>query len=229
MLMRIIFVISACAMALVFIPPLVAIEFFSQKAEYSFRLTIKVDVDGELKEGSSVIHVAHRTPPQWVGAVFNSEVWVSGDAVFVDLGRSGNLVAALVLGPKGTNGEISYLVPRMLHPFSADEHGKSTLTAPRPGSKAEVKGNNIPTLVTFRDVHDPDTARLVPPQDFPAVFGQGVAFRGAWVEITDAPVTRGLDEKLPLVQLLRERSRMITAEPPGFHPKLYYFSRGDAS
>jgi hypothetical protein len=87
MLGRVIFVIAFCAMAMVYVPPLIAVKFFSQDAEYSFRLTIKVDVDGELREGSSVIHVSHRFPPQWVGGLFGAEARVNGDAVFVDLGR----------------------------------------------------------------------------------------------------------------------------------------------
>ena len=230
MLGRVIFVISVCAIAIVFVPPLIAVEFFSQKAEYSFRLTIKVDVDDELKEGSSVIYVAHRSPPQWVRGFFSSEAWVNGDAVFVDLGRHRNLLAALVLGPKGLSAGIQSLVPRAFDLNSYDEHGRLVgMSVPRLGSKVELRGDNIPTLVTFSNIRDPDTARLVPPPDFPAIFGQGVTFRGAWVEITDAPVTRGLEEKLPLLQVLREKSRTITAEPPGFHPKFYYFSRGDAS
>ena len=64
------------------------------------------------------------------------------------------------------------------------------------------------------------------------VFGAGVAFRRASVELTKGAVTRTIDKELPqLMRTLRERA--ARGEPitfiggSGFHPELYYFSRGD--
>ena len=51
------------------------------------RLTLAVDVDGNSKEASSVIHVTHRSPPRWLEHMFNLESRVDGDAVFLSAGR----------------------------------------------------------------------------------------------------------------------------------------------
>jgi hypothetical protein len=53
-----------------------------------------------------------------------------------------------------------------------------------------------------------------------------VKFRNASIEITSEPVTRQIDQKLPLMRALRERARSGTGVMgPGFTPVLYYFSR----
>ena len=113
-------VVVICLFASFFLIPWPSFEFFSQKLEYSFRLTMEVDVDGETKRGSSVIHVSYA--------------------------------------------------------------------------------------------------------DFPTIFGPGVTFGGASVEMTSAPVTRGIEAKPPLMQILRAQRN----EPvgPGFVPDVSHFSRG---
>jgi hypothetical protein len=51
--------------------------------------------------------------------------------------------------------------------------------------------NHMPMLVTFADVADPTSVKLVDPTNLAATFGPGVALKAAWLEITDEPVTEG--------------------------------------
>ena len=77
---------------------------------YRFRLSIAVDVDGETKTASSVIEVQTVTRPM---AVIFSPVqnYVYGDAVFLDLGAKGNVIALLACNPDGTEDCLPTLVP----------------------------------------------------------------------------------------------------------------------
>jgi hypothetical protein len=59
-----------------------------------------------------------------------------------------------------------------------------------------LSGDLIPAFVTFAIPNDPATARVVLPSEFPAVFGPGVRLRDAGIEMTNDPVTRGIEKKL---------------------------------
>jgi hypothetical protein len=51
--------------------------------------------------------------------------------------------------------------------------------------------------VTFSDPKDPKTARIIRPDEVLAVFGPGYRFKRAWIEMTNAPVTRTIKQSLP--------------------------------
>jgi hypothetical protein len=59
-----------------------------------------------------------------------------------------------------------------------------------------LAGEDIPTLVIFSDLNDPITARIVRPEELPQVFGEGVRFIRAYVEMTTDPVSRTIEAKL---------------------------------
>jgi hypothetical protein len=61
---------------------------------------------------------------------------------------------------------------------------------------AELRGSDVPTLVTFGDPTDPSTARVIRPDEFRNAFGTDVRFGGAFLEMTSDPLTRGIS-RLP--------------------------------
>ena len=65
-----------------------------------------------------------------------------------------------------------------------------------PRDSAPLTCDLVPTLVTFTDLNNPTTARVVRPDEFPAAFGAGVRLRGARIEMTADPVTSGIEKKL---------------------------------
>lgn len=187
----------------------VAVQLVFPTHTYRYRLTIEAEVDGQVKSGSGVIEAVGKEQPR-LGDV-SGAVGLRGDAVFVDLGRAGHVIAVLALGPKGDNvdGPI-YLGLQAFKargsfgaPFDGwDEVAKMT------GRRAELEPELIPTLVTFANLEDPKTARVVRPNEFEAVFGPGVRFKRAIIEITNDPVTRGVEKKLPLIKLLRQDAKV---------------------
>jgi hypothetical protein len=159
---------------------------------YRFRLAIAVDVGGETKTAASVIEVeAVMRPMPIIFSLVN--LYVHGDAVFLDLGNGRNVVALLACNPDGTQGCIEDLVP---NEFGITELKNLAKLETLRGSR-ELTGRFIPTLVTFRDLNDPKSASVVPPDQFEQTFGPDVHFKRAWIEMTSDPVTRGIEKKLP--------------------------------
>lgn len=119
-----------------------------------------------------------------------------GEAVFVDLGGGRNVIAILGWGPDGRDTDKIYGLTRAA---LAPSQRVSWKDEPNLKGSGELPSDYIPTLITFSDLNDPKTARVVQPHDFPDVFGQGFRFRGAKVETTRDALTNNIEKKLPWV------------------------------
>jgi hypothetical protein len=65
--------------------------------------------------------------------------------------------------------------------------------------------DDLPDLVTFDNVNDPRTVKLVNPRNLEASFGPGVRLTRATIAIVDnnTPLTKGIEKKLPWIVGLR--------------------------
>jgi hypothetical protein len=178
---------------------------------HRYRLTLEVEAGGTVRRGSGVIEVTWSRQPDVFGA------WrfaVRGQAVPVDLGPHGVLLAALAgAGPPESAGvparslalaAFAGMLPELRTQGSVRgvpdvvlECGGLSALARSVGRRAELRPAIMPQLVWLPDLHDPATARPVPPADLPTVIAPDVRLRGAWVEITRDPVTTGLFSVLP--------------------------------
>jgi hypothetical protein len=172
---------------------------------YRYRLSIAVDVDGQTKTASSVIEVVNVTQPKF-GSAGPIATQAVGDAVFLDLGANRHVIAILGWGPNGGTDYAGLLVPTLFHVGGEANFPKwETLRGSR-----ELTGKYIPTLVTFVDLNNPDSARVIEPDSvvnpdaFAKAFGPGVHFKRAWIEMTADPVTHGIEEKMPMLITHRE-------------------------
>jgi hypothetical protein len=195
---------------------------------YRFRITLNVDTPQGLKSGSSVMEVQDRRYPAWTTLGSGTgQSSLTGEAVFVDLGpgASGNprnVIALLALGPQGENVDF-YLLPSLAFGRlwkqkvdSANYRGSGGELPKLPvGTNAELSGDLIPTLVTFVDLNDPNTARTVRPDGFSQAFGPSFALHDAKIEMVSAgtwpltllgfsgePLTRGIGVKVPALRQL---------------------------
>ena len=216
---------------------------------YRFRITVNVDTPRGPKTGSSVLEVRHRTYPAWTTLGNNTgESRLTGEAVFVDLGSNPdgsplNVVAFLANGPRA-EGVDFYLVPGMA--FAPHWKGESKhfityreVSKLPVGTRAELQGNLIPTLVSFSNPSDPNTARVVPPDDFGSIFGPGfnlhsveieIVSRGTWpltiFGASGTQMTRVIERSLPFLVTHREKlKRLIDDMPPRFQPHYFLFTR----
>jgi hypothetical protein len=173
---------------------------------YRFRLTLAVSVNGEARSASSVIQIGTRSQPRIFPDAPTVLSRVSGDAVFLDLGSGRNLMALLTMGPKGFEGEgFIRLAPKV---FDFPPYGGAPHWIPM-GSKKTIANSDIPMLVTFDDIRNPLSVRVVEPENFGQVFGDGVKLESVTIELTNDPITRGIEEKLPWLEQLAKKGEAL--------------------
>lgn len=172
-----------------------------------YRLTINVEVDGKLVSGSGVIQVKQADTRGLFGSMGGFGNEVSGEAIVVDLGPHGVLFA-LLHGPKAGYGDLGGPAWMLFHAF-ADLLKIETDPLPQmrllrehhPRRVLEV--DEIPMLVKFRDLDDPKSVEQIEPGNLAATFGSGIALRDAVIEVTEAPLTTGIEVKLPWLKTMK--------------------------
>jgi hypothetical protein len=190
----------------------------SQTPAYThrFRLVIEAEVGGALRTGSSVIEVRMVDYKAGLPHTTGLRSTVRGEAVFVDLGNGKHVIAILGFGPTGSDDWIAGLTQSA---FTPTHPGLDYPGVPKLTGTAPLIGKYIPTLVTFADLNDPKSARVVRPDEFEKVFGSGVRFKRAYVEMVPAgePVTRGIEGKMPWLPHPRYLSGQFACGPTEPH------------
>lgn len=189
---------------------------------HRFRLGIEVDTPNGVVSNSSVIEVTKIEKADWTPTLPGVVSRVHGEAVFFDLGEGRNVIAILGFGPTGSEDRIASLTHIAFLP------GRPKLQIediPKLTGSVELTGNLIPTLVTFENLNDPATARVVRSEEVEQVFGPGFRFRRAWIEMTSDSVTRGIEQKLPMLTIHREWIWRLYSEPTKFTPHYHLFTR----
>ncbi|MHB0768130.1 hypothetical protein [Bradyrhizobium sp. 5.13L] len=172
---------------------------------HKYRLTVEVITPDGIRTGSGILAVVPDRNYNRSGRTMTR-----GEAVFVDLGQGKNLVALLAhrQGAKLDLDDINYVALRAHgaargNRVSFNDISRQTGTVP-------VQGELIPVLVSFGDLADPASARLVASDHAEAVLGDGYAIIGLTAEVVPngfwpidfggalgEPVTRGIQAKLP--------------------------------
>lgn len=180
--------------------------FSCRSEELRYRVTVEVDTPQGLRTGSAVWQVTTSKgvgfPGPEAGGLGRQS---SGEAVVVDL--PGGKLFLLVAGPGG----VVYpedLMRALLRRY-IDAHPD---TSPRPKERdwrADLQGvrqsrvvlalepDEYPALVTFTNLSDPLSARMVDPANLAASFGAGVSLRRITVTVTDDARTETITDILP--------------------------------
>src|SRR3954454_13359821 len=173
------------------------------RAGHKYRLTVEVDTPDGVKANSGVMSVH---PDR--GYSRQGHTGTKGDAVFVDLGGGKNLVVLLAhLDQTIDLDGMNYLA---LRAYKAAGRNVSFNEMSRTTGAVPVTGALIPVLVTFADIRDPATARVVSSEAMAASFGNGFRLHDIHAEVVPnglwpldfggplvEPVTRGLESRLP--------------------------------
>ncbi|MBU6379493.1 MAG: hypothetical protein KJS95_13315 [Gammaproteobacteria bacterium] len=174
-------------------------------AHYRFRLTFEIETPGGIRTASGVIEGwggrSVKLTPESGGARSGAR----GDAIFIDLGNGRHVIATLTF-PAGSDVAMSDLAA------VAFERRKPFwyLEAPQWRGRTELPDPLIPLLVTFGDLTDPRTVRVVPANDIAGEFGGECGLKRVTLEmvpvgywplnlfgITGEPITRGIEKRLP--------------------------------
>ena len=182
--------------------------------DYRYRLTVEVETPEGLKTGSSVIEVKQRLVRAGSSpANMAVERRVRGEAVAVDLPGGRTLFALL---RSDNNVDWASYVMQTLAPHSESEtfaqqldnmlllEGEIVLPRTFPPVGHLEERSAYPMLVTFGDLDDPTSVEEVDPDDLAATFGEDVSLKRITVQVTDDPVTSGIERRLGWLGNIRE-------------------------
>lgn len=183
---------------------------------YRYRLTLSIEIDGKVHTGSSVIEIIWSGGPE-IGDVGHYHPSIRGQATLVDLGEHGAIVAALVAPSHDAGGRIVWpegvsalwLVP---YAFSRGRNDDELPQLRELGGRKELTLDNMPRLIWFANLADPQTARRVKPSEIPAQLGSNARLSAAYVEITSDPIVIDIDKRLPWYDILRRPLTVIDIE-----------------
>lgn len=172
---------------------------YGDTSTYRFRMTVEVVTPEGLKTGSSVYEVSAGNVKKILPDAQSRSVSVRGEAVAVDVAPGQTLFALL-----RTNAHFESMVGlsmETLDPHFTDRYDVVATAArlaerDETGPPAVVDPENYPMLVTFTDIADPTSVAKVDPADLAASFGEGVKLRRITAELTDDPVTTGIEKRL---------------------------------
>lgn len=193
-------------------------------AQFRYKLTVEVMTPDGLKSGSSVIEVRYSSghPLPNPGRAYNDRV-VAGEAVYVDLGQGRNLFVLLgtMMVGRGYQGNWEFTntavaqyerpargplgvldLPERVFVFQRSPGEEVKITnrvAELRGQPPETVKNimQLPTLVTFASLQDPESVRVVQPNALEEMLGPGYRLDQVTLQITDDDVTKRIEGILP--------------------------------
>jgi hypothetical protein len=175
----------------------------------NYRLYVDVNDNGTLRHGEGVIKVIFQSngwflidnSPQW-------DVGPDGEAFPVDLGPRGILFVLLTNDRSRAEScdaargamwcYFNFLVNDL--PNGAGSIAKMDALGASHAS-VDFAPIHLPMLARFRDINDPRSAEIVDPMHLVASFGPGVRIVKAHAELTQAPVTRGIEKIIPWIKI----------------------------
>jgi hypothetical protein len=184
-------------------------QFGSSLPSYRYRLMVEVDTPTGLKTGSSVIEVRTSIAGDYsIPDPKSASRSYRGEAVAVDI-APGQTLFALLGGADTRMWAVVPPVSQKLLMANAQRYQyvfnktlideilalKGAQPLPRETKFGADVISGYPMLVRFRDVRDPMTVEAVDPDHLDASFGAGVKLRRITVQITDDPVTSGIEKR----------------------------------
>lgn len=172
---------------------------------YRFRMTVEVDTPEGLRTGSSVYEVTAGNRTAILPDMADRDKSLRGEAVAVDL-PDGRTLFALLKTPNWRRDDLVGMSMDALDPvYNNDWVESAERISDGDGivSPAEVHPEVYPYLVTFRNPQVPETVQRVDPANLAKSFGEGVRLERVWVEVTDDPVTTGIERRLPWLHQIR--------------------------
>lgn len=211
-------------LALVASVPLFGCGLFMPSETLRYRMTVTVETPQGARSGSAVLESSMREGVRY-GDAGGIHYGLKGEAVAVDMPDGKTLFALLrsvargdPLGYHATLFDMAILAD----PTLRAAYGLKPNQMPRwQESHPEIRRRKqaitlapelYPMLVTFRDIADPTSVERVDPGDLAASFDAGVKLKRITLEITDDPVTIGIEKRLGW---LRDHSGTLVKRPSG--------------
>lgn len=167
--------------------------------KFRYKVTVEVETPQGVRSGYAVREIVLRRPPNvpMLGADRGSTS-VRGEAVAVDIAPGKTLFVLL----RGRHGDVDYAGTGMMAIFRVMDRASGRKGGPHelwphvPTIREPIT-DPLPMLVSFLDPTDPKSVEPVNPHDLAATFGPGYRLKSLTVRLTDAPVTSGIEGRLP--------------------------------
>jgi hypothetical protein len=171
---------------------------------YRYKLTLAVNTPDGVKRGSNVTEVSFFEVSIPARGIMHK---LRGAALYLDLGPGTRPLIALVgrqikpySGQWSRDGGPATTQLFRLYDISPSADVMDTLAkVTRMRGERTITANELPDLVTFADMDDPNTVTEVDPNDLQATLGPGISWNEITLEITDEPITKGIEQKLPWI------------------------------
>ncbi len=166
---------------------------------YRFRMTVEVETPDGLRAGSSVYEVTAGNRTALLPDMADRNKSLRGEAVAVDLPND-RMLFALLKTDNAFRSDLAHISMAALDPAynndwieSADRISSMEGTL----SSAEVPLEDYPIFITFQNSQNPSSVRRVNARDMTEVFGEDFRLKRIVVQVTEDPVTTGIETKLP--------------------------------
>lgn len=192
------------ALALMVVGPVAAgYAFVTWRAKdtYRYKLTLTLETPNGVKSASNVVEV------KYIDLSRSFYQSVRGQALYLDLGPGLRPLIALLTArdPRFSGDERK--IWRSFNPTLAIAKAYGVVTKNAGGIRAFMKlrgarqmdRSDLPTLVTLYNQDDPATVTLVDPFNLEGTLGVGVSFKSVQIELTDEPISTGLEKRLPWI------------------------------
>jgi hypothetical protein len=151
------------------------------------KLIVTVNTPNGEVAGSSVSKVGISfAEDTWLAPVYAYSAGQTGEAVVVEVAPGKFLFALL-------NDRQRLLAFRVFFDDNAEAspNKKQAIEIQNSRKSADLQANQYPTLVTFTDINNPRTVKIVDPMRLSEAFGAGYSLKSITLEITDEAVTEG--------------------------------------
>jgi len=189
---------------------------------WRYKLTLNVSTPDGVKSASSVVEIKSEVSGSfWKTGVADH---VNGEALYLDLGRGRRPLVALLIRPtelrrwrtntrwgeESPSGVLRYLMGISHKPnynYQTDFLDEIRRMKSNKGIY-QVEPRDLPDIVTFADVADPNSVMVVDVEHLDATLGPGVAWQSITIQIVDEPVTKGILEKLPWLKPMKNDAHL---------------------
>ena len=189
---------------------------------WRYKLTFNVLTPDGVKSASSVVEIKSEVSGSfWKTGVADH---VNGEALYLDLGTGRRPIVALLVRPtelrrwrtntrwgeESPSGLLRYLMGITHKPnynYQTDFLDEIRRMKSNKGIY-QVEPRDLPDLVTFADVADPNSVMVVDGEHLDATLGPDVAWQSITIQIVDEPVTKGIQEKLPWLKPMKNDAHL---------------------
>lgn len=205
----------------------VVARYYFRTESYRYKLTLAVNTSEGIKRASSVTEVTF-----WKVSIPERGVMqrLQGEALYLDLGPTKRPMIALLtsqLHPVYAKNDLEYqkrirwsrdagpgynLLAELYGP-PLDDRLENVARIARMRGAHRITPDDLPDLVTFADIKDPKSVIEVDPNDLKGTLGADVSWNEITLEMTDEPVTEGIEKKLAWLPTYNSKGATLDGSP----------------